>query len=614
MRFCRYLLAFIVLAALPVAPRTAEAYPSSTIDFTGHGFGHGRGMGQYGALGYAVDKGWNYRQILDHFYGGTSMGSFPNEIIGVRLTRFDNVDTIVTQEKGLMTSNAVGGTHTALRAVRVGDNTFRIDSSSGCGGPWTTQNPSAIGPIYFTPPDQSANADRANLLQVCESNGTRWLRGQVLAVQGDGFPCRSCTVNELPLESYVRGVIPRESPASWGDLGGGAGMNALRAQAVAARSYGKAEAREVAQTCDTTACQVYGGVASQLDGTFKMLESPQTDVATAETAGQVRRFSDGRLARTEFSSSTGGYTAGGNFPAVVDEGDQIASNPYRTWQKSVAVSIIEAKFGIGRLVSFEVTQRNGLGDWGGRVKQVKIVGTSATVYRTGNEVRSALDLRSDWFRTVVGEGYWIAAEDGAIYSFGSAAFYGSMGGKTLARPVVGMEATKSRQGYWMVASDGGIFSFGDAGYHGSTGGMALRQPIVGMARTASGNGYWLVASDGGIFSFGDAGFYGSTGAMSLKAPVVGMASTPSGNGYWLVASDGGIFTFGDGRFLGSMGAVTLAKPVTGMASTPSGSGYYMVAKDGGIFTFGDARFYGSVPGVAPSSTTKVGMSLSYPLS
>jgi hypothetical protein len=121
-------------------------------------------------------------------------------------------------------------------------------------------------------------------------------------------------------------------------------------------------------------------------------------------------------------------------------------------------------------------------------------------------------------------------------------------------------------GYWLVASDGGIFSFGDASFHGSTGAVALNRPIVGMAATPSGNGYWLVASDGGIFSFGDAVFHGSTGAMRLNMPIVGMASTSSGNGYWFVASDGGIFSFGDAVFHGSTGAMRLNKPIVGMAA------------------------------------------------
>ena len=59
-------------------------------------------------------------------------------------------------------------------------------------------------------------------------------------------------------------------------------------------------------------------------------------------------------------------------------------------------------------------------------------------------------------------------------------------------------------GYWLAAADGGVFSFGDAGFHGSAGDIALNQPIVGMAASPTRRGYWMVAADGGIFSFGDA--------------------------------------------------------------------------------------------------------------
>ena len=67
-----------------------------------------------------------------------------------------------------------------------------------------------------------------------------------------------------------------------------------------------------------------------------------------------------------------------------------------------------------------------------------------------------------------------------------------------------MAATPDGQGYWLVASDGGIFNYGDAHFFGSMGGISLNKPIVGMAATPDGQGYWLVASDGGIFTFGDA--------------------------------------------------------------------------------------------------------------
>ena len=196
-----------------------------------------------------------------------------------------------------------------------------------------------------------------------------------------------------------------------------------------------------------------------------------------------------------------------------------------------------------------------------------------------------------------GGGYWEVASDGGIFSFGSAHFHGSMGGRTLNKPIVGMAATPDGGGYWEVASDGGIFSFGDARFHGSMGGRTLNKPIVGMAATPDGGGYWEVASDGGIFSFGDAHFHGSMGGRTLNKPIVGMAATPDGGGYWEVASDGGIFTFGDARFHGSMGATPLNKPIVGMAATPDGGGYWEVASDGGIFAFGDATFAGSLGGM-----------------
>jgi hypothetical protein len=81
----------------------------------------------------------------------------------------------------------------------------------------------------------------------------------------------------------------------------------------------------------------------------------------------------------------------------------------------------------------------------------------------------------------------------------------------------------SGSGYWLAASDGGIFTYGSAAFFGSTGSLHLNKPIVGMAATPSGQGYWLAAADGGIFGFGDAGFFGSAGSIHLNKPIVGMA-------------------------------------------------------------------------------------------
>ena len=195
-----------------------------------------------------------------------------------------------------------------------------------------------------------------------------------------------------------------------------------------------------------------------------------------------------------------------------------------------------------------------------------------------------------------GGGYWLAASDGGVFSFGDAAFYDSMAGQSLSAPVVGIAATPDGRGYWLVASDGGIFAFGDAGFYGSMGGRPLASPVVDIAPTSDGRGYWEVASDGGLFAFGDAGFFGSMGGHALNQPVVAMAPAANGAGYWEVARDGGLFAFGAAPFFGSTGSMSLFRPVVTMQRTSDGAGYWLTASDGGIFAFGDAQFHGSTGG------------------
>ena len=583
-----------------VAPPSAGAYPAPNVELRGHGFGHGRGMGQYGSLGYAL-AGWSYTRILDHYYGGTAMGSIGDAPISVRLLGQDNVETIVVQEQnGATTSTNPGTTYRALRSRLVGPNTFEVSSGPGCAGPWTPIAAAAVGPLTFGSAIPQTN-DRTTMLQLCTASGVRWYRGDFGIFDSGG----TRTVNRLGMEGYLRGVVPRESPAAWGALGGGQGMNALRAQSVAARSYAQAQIRyPYAKTCDSESCQVYGGFAVQDAAGYRDLEAAATNTAIAETAGQVRVLAGtSTVASTEFSSSTGGHTAGGTFPAVVDDGDAVAQNPNHNWTASIPVTTIQAAFpNIGQLQSVDVTRRNGLGDLGGRVLEVVLVGTAGRQVLSGADFRSRFDLRSDWFVVTNNAsggvaGYWVVAADGGIFAFGAARFWGSMGAARLNQPVLGMAATPSGGGYWLVAADGGIFSFGDAAFRGSTGNIRLNQPVVAMAASATGNGYWLVARDGGIFAFGDAVFRGSTGNIRLNQPVVGMARTPSGNGYWLVAADGGIFAFGDAQFFGSTGAIRLNQPIVAMARTPTGNGYWLLAADGGVFAFGDARFLGSLPGI-----------------
>ena len=115
------------------------------------------------------------------------------------------------------------------------------------------------------------------------------------------------------------------------------------------------------------------------------------------------------------------------------------------------------------------------------------------------------------------------------------------------------------QTFSLVAADGGVFSFGNAAFYGSMGG-AFNAPVVGITATPDGKGYWLVAADGGVFSFGDAVFAGSMGGSHLNGPVVGIAANPDGKGYWLAAADGGVFPVGR-SIEGSIGGKRLNAPV-----------------------------------------------------
>lgn len=123
---------------------------------------------------------------------------------------------------------------------------------------------------------------------------------------------------------------------------------------------------------------------------------------------------------------------------------------------------------------------------------------------------------------------------------------------TLFAPVVSTELTPSGQGYWMAGEDGGVFTFGDAMFFGSLGGVRLNAPVIEIIGSPSGGGYALVGSDGGVFTFGDFRFQGSLGAVRLNKPIAGAEAAESGGGYVLVGSDGGVFPFGDVGFHGSM--------------------------------------------------------------
>ena len=174
------------------------------------------------------------------------------------------------------------------------------------------------------------------------------------------------TVNVLPMDSYVRGVVPYEMPASWDAA-------ALRSQAVAARTYAAwlraQNPRRYYQICDTTSCQVYGGVAAE--------QTSSNDAVTA-TAGKILTY-QGKPAFTQFSSSSGGWTSKGSvpyLPAKKDPYDNIAMNANHSWKVVVSARSLERSHPeIGTLRDLRVTSREGHGEWGGRVLQIVLHGS-----------------------------------------------------------------------------------------------------------------------------------------------------------------------------------------------------------------------------------------------
>ena len=199
------------------------------------------------------------------------------------------------------------------------------------------------------------------------------------------------TVNVLPIDRYVQGVVPREVPAEWP-------AQAVRAQAVAARTYAAFE-RETATSyydiCDTESCQVYGGVAD---------EHPATDAAVKATAGRVVLY-QGQPAFTQFSSSNGGYSSAGSQPYLVAQPDPYeasSDNPNDPWTASVTKAQIEKAWPAVSTLDNLSFSRDGLGaHFGGRVTSVTITGhlggIPTSVKVTGDDFRFRLWLKSTWF-------------------------------------------------------------------------------------------------------------------------------------------------------------------------------------------------------------------------
>jgi SpoIID/LytB domain protein len=338
------------------------------------------------------------------------------------------------------------GAYGGLVARMVGNNVFDIYAAPSATCAADTDNPTGftligdnvVGPIDFVSSQGSVPTAIAptDLLGVCEPPSTTFKNGRIRYYRGSiratvDILGNRRTVNLLNAEAYLRGVVPRESPAGWGDIAGGLGMNALRAQSVAARSYSLSEARySFAKTCDTEDCQVYGGAALRTVGskTASVIEDKRTDQAIADTAGYVIKDSRNTIMRTEFTSSNGGRTAGGQFPAQVDNGDIAADAALQSWSRLLSSTDLQKAFpSIGVFTSM-TTSHDGLGgDWNGYTTSVVITGTAGSVTRTGWQFRSDFDLNSPWY-----EAFPVAAADPASPPVGSILFVGDSVGESIA--------------------------------------------------------------------------------------------------------------------------------------------------------------------------------------
>jgi stage II sporulation protein D len=365
----------IRLAALPLLLSLLLA-PSAGASVgwvvNGHGFGHGVGMSQYGAYGYAK-HGKGYRFILGHYYSGTTLGSLAGPRIVRVLVGIDGGDI------GFSGATSACGKQLdpkrSYEAHRVASS-VKLRSSGG-------------QPLADCGPMLRANGDgRIAILGI----GT--YRGALEAVPTSSSAGSLNVVNAVPVDQYVKGVIPNESPASWPQA-------ALRAQAVAARSYALSVQVDGNgfDLYDTVSSQVYDGLSS---------ETETSNEAADATKGQVLTYG-GKIAETYFSACSGGHTEsvqnvffGPPVPYLVGVPDPYDYYcPLHTWTLKFSGPEISAKLDSyleGRLKQIDITQRG----TSPRILWARLLGTGGTTKIRGDQLASALGGYDRWmtFRKV----------------------------------------------------------------------------------------------------------------------------------------------------------------------------------------------------------------------
>lgn len=353
----------------------------ASVTITTWGSGHGKGLSQYGARNRA-NAGESYRDIVEHYYPGTSWGTDGGRI-RILLSGDTSSDVVVGARAGLK-AHSLGSRKTwRLPAKRQHRKVkrWRI-TRKGAASVVSYRTSSwhrwrrAVGDAEFTAGGRP--------ITLFTPAGPARYRGVLRSASvGSGRD----TVNVVGLDAYLRGVVPQEVPATWPQA-------AVQAQAVAARTYASFEradapAGRAYDLCDTDACQVYGGYDA---------EHPDSDAAVRSTAGEILTY-DGAPAFAQFSASNGGYSVDGGYPYLVAEQDPedhgIPDDPHsRTF---TGEEITRHWTGLGDLVSVEVTERDGNGTDGvpgGRATLLHVTGTEGSVDVTGSAFRSYLGLRS----------------------------------------------------------------------------------------------------------------------------------------------------------------------------------------------------------------------------
>ncbi|KAF0849654.1 SpoIID/LytB domain-containing protein [Nocardia caishijiensis] len=249
------------------------------------GAGHGRGMSQVGAFDNAR-AGWHAEEILGHYYPGAELGQIGATTIGVRLQAQDDATLDTYAAAGAQVAGRMIGPGEAAHLTPLPDGGASVVVTAGCDGEVLWQ--AATDDPYVYPIGAGPGRPADEHLVLCGGTGYRGALG--VALENGSYR----TVNQVDIEDYLAGVVPAEMQANWADQGA---FEALRAQAIAARSYALAEDRyPYAQTCDTTDCQVYPGTVK---------EDARTTDAVAATAGTVL-LRDGLILRSEYSAAPDG--------------------------------------------------------------------------------------------------------------------------------------------------------------------------------------------------------------------------------------------------------------------------------------------------------------------